>query len=32
MTNRVRFSYRAKRRSILEGDGPLTLDFDVEDE
>lgn len=32
MTNLVRFSYRANRRSILEGEGPLILDFEVEDE
>lgn len=32
MMNRVRFSYSAKSRSILEGDGPLTLDFEAEEE
>lgn len=29
MTKRVRFSYRAKRRSILDGEGPLALDVEV---
>lgn len=32
MTNRVRFSYNAKSRSILDGDGPLTLDLEPEEE
>ena len=32
MTNRVRFSYKAKSRNIFEGDGPTTVDFDVADE
>ena len=31
MTKRVRFSYRAKSRSILVGEGPLTLALDVEE-
>ena len=32
MTKRVRFSYKAKSRSILDGDGPLALDLEVEEE
>lgn len=32
MTNRVRFSYNAKSRSILEGDGPFSLDLELEEE
>lgn len=32
MTKRVRFSYNAKSRSILEGDGPFALDFEVAEE
>ena len=32
MTNRVRFSYKAKSRSILEGEGPSALDLEVEEE
>lgn len=32
MTNRVRFSYNAKSRSILEGEGPFSLDLEVEEE
>lgn len=32
MTNRVRFSYSAKSRSILEGEEPLALDLEVEEE
>ena len=31
MTNRVRFSYRAKSRSIREGDGPFPLDLEVDE-
>ena len=32
ITKRVRFSYSAKSRSMREGEGPLTLDFEVEEE
>ena len=32
MTKRVRFSYKANSRSMREGDGPFTFDFDVAEE
>ena len=32
ITKRVRFSYKANSRSILEGDGPSFFDFEVEEE
>ncbi len=32
ITNRVRFSYKANNLSILDGDGPLSFDLDVDDE
>ncbi len=32
MTKRVRFSYKAKSRSILDGDGPLVLDLEAAEE
>lgn len=31
MTKRVRFSYKANKRNIFEGAGPLTEDLDVAD-